>query len=158
MPRSKVIDRKRVVKACTNCKRRKEKCDGIQPCGRCKQRSRETECDFPDDITSTNTRNASTSAIHSHEDSLERDRSSVSNQPRHDISRRNVLNGDISLSNAATSAPVQELPVRTPPKHIFSSFARSANGFISSTLETSGLVPLLGFSKRKHTPEPRPQS
>lgn len=31
-------------KACENCRRRKEKCDGLQPCGRCRTRRVEGEC------------------------------------------------------------------------------------------------------------------
>ncbi|KAL2831298.1 hypothetical protein BJY01DRAFT_254337 [Aspergillus pseudoustus] len=31
-------------KACDNCRRRKERCDGLQPCGRCKRRRVDGEC------------------------------------------------------------------------------------------------------------------
>ncbi|KAJ5700047.1 hypothetical protein N7536_003060 [Penicillium majusculum] len=31
-------------KACENCRRRKERCDGVQPCGRCRRRRVEGEC------------------------------------------------------------------------------------------------------------------
>ncbi len=45
-PRVKDEDRKRVARACDTCKRRKEKCDGQQPCLLCKRRGREPECIF----------------------------------------------------------------------------------------------------------------
>jgi hypothetical protein len=147
MPRPKVTDRKRAEKACTSCKRRKEKCDGIQPCGRCKHRNRETECSFPGDIRSTNIRNASTGAIYSHLDSFECDGSSVTNEPRHDILRRNVPNGDTASLNAATSAPVQELPVKTPQNTYSPLSLALQRSSISSTPEISGLDPLLGLLK-----------
>jgi len=47
-PRVKDEDRKRVARACDTCKRRKEKCDGQQPCLLCKRRGREPECVFTD--------------------------------------------------------------------------------------------------------------
>ncbi|OCT52788.1 fungal specific transcription factor domain protein [Cladophialophora carrionii] len=47
-PRVKDEDRKRVARACDTCKRRKEKCDGQQPCLLCKRRGREPECVFSD--------------------------------------------------------------------------------------------------------------
>lgn len=45
-PRVKDEDRKRVARACDTCKRRKEKCDGNQPCLLCRRRNREGECVF----------------------------------------------------------------------------------------------------------------
>ena len=114
MPRPKIINRKRVLKACTSCKRRKEKCDGIQPCGRCKHRSRGRECSFLEDTPGTGTQNASSLANHSSEDLLERGCSSLSAEPHQDISRPHNPDSDVSASHAATSAPVPELPVRTP--------------------------------------------
>src|SRR5690349_4754827 len=48
-PRVKDEDRRRVRRACDNCKRRKEKCDGKQPCFLCTRRSREPECVFSDE-------------------------------------------------------------------------------------------------------------
>ncbi|EHY54441.1 hypothetical protein ABEF92_008891 [Exophiala dermatitidis] len=47
-PRVKDEDRKRVARACDRCKRRKEKCDGQQPCLLCKRRGRDPECVFTD--------------------------------------------------------------------------------------------------------------
>lgn len=38
--------RQRVAEACSNCKRRKEKCNGSKPCARCIQRRVEHECEF----------------------------------------------------------------------------------------------------------------
>jgi hypothetical protein len=39
-------NRRRCAKACENCKRRKERCDGTQPCGRCLARDVDSECLF----------------------------------------------------------------------------------------------------------------
>ncbi|EHK19430.1 uncharacterized protein TRIVIDRAFT_125006, partial [Trichoderma virens Gv29-8] len=46
MPTKKVKDgdRRRCARACTNCKRRKERCDGRQPCRRCVERGVLSEC------------------------------------------------------------------------------------------------------------------
>ncbi|KAL7809439.1 hypothetical protein V8C26DRAFT_411713 [Trichoderma gracile] len=46
MPTKKVKDseRRRCARACTNCKRRKERCDGRQPCRRCIERGAVSEC------------------------------------------------------------------------------------------------------------------
>ncbi|PKK48974.1 hypothetical protein CI102_4158 [Trichoderma harzianum] len=46
MPTKKVkdSDRRRCARACTNCKRRKERCDGRQPCRRCVERGVVSEC------------------------------------------------------------------------------------------------------------------
>ncbi|PTB63293.1 hypothetical protein BBK36DRAFT_1181512 [Trichoderma citrinoviride] len=46
MPTKKVKDseRRRCARACTNCKRRKERCDGRQPCRRCLDRGVGSEC------------------------------------------------------------------------------------------------------------------
>ncbi|KAL7941294.1 hypothetical protein V8C42DRAFT_335328 [Trichoderma barbatum] len=46
MPTKKVKDgdRRRCARACTNCKRRKERCDGRQPCRRCIERGVISEC------------------------------------------------------------------------------------------------------------------
>ncbi|KHN98019.1 uncharacterized protein MAM_04408 [Metarhizium album ARSEF 1941] len=48
MPTRKVKDseRRRCVQACGNCKRRKERCDGRQPCQRCVKRRVHSECRF----------------------------------------------------------------------------------------------------------------
>ncbi|WDK10373.1 fungal specific transcription factor domain-containing protein [Colletotrichum graminicola] len=48
MPTKKVrqSERRRCVKACGNCKRRKERCDGQQPCRRCVIRRVEGDCAF----------------------------------------------------------------------------------------------------------------
>lgn len=48
MPRKKVDDsnRRRCAKACDHCKRRKERCNGLQPCGRCLIRGVDGECHF----------------------------------------------------------------------------------------------------------------
>ncbi|KAK2060834.1 fungal-specific transcription factor domain-containing protein [Colletotrichum caudatum] len=50
MPTKKVrpSDRRRCVKACGNCKRRKERCDGQQPCKRCVIRRAQGDCAFAD--------------------------------------------------------------------------------------------------------------
>ncbi|KAK2037485.1 fungal-specific transcription factor domain-containing protein [Colletotrichum somersetense] len=50
MPTKKVrpSERRRCVKACGNCKRRKERCDGQQPCKRCVIRRVEGDCAFAD--------------------------------------------------------------------------------------------------------------
>jgi hypothetical protein len=47
-PRVKDEDRRRVSRACDNCKRRKEKCDGQTPCNLCKRRGCEPECVYSD--------------------------------------------------------------------------------------------------------------
>ena len=46
MPRPKIIERRRCLKACDDCKIRKEKCDGLLPCIVCKKRNRETSCTY----------------------------------------------------------------------------------------------------------------
>lgn len=48
MPRLKVhpLNRRRVAQACDVCKRRKEKCDGLAPCGHCKARRKEDGCHY----------------------------------------------------------------------------------------------------------------
>ncbi|KAF5654099.1 Mut3p-like transcriptional activator [Fusarium sp. NRRL 25303] len=48
MPSRKLKDseRQRCANACYNCKRRKERCDGRQPCGRCITRRVDAECSF----------------------------------------------------------------------------------------------------------------
>ncbi|GJC83537.1 activator of stress genes 1 [Colletotrichum liriopes] len=48
MPTKRVrqSERRRCVKACGNCKRRKERCDGQQPCRRCVIRRVEGDCTF----------------------------------------------------------------------------------------------------------------
>lgn len=47
-PRVKDADRRRVSRACDNCKRRKERCDGVHPCNLCKRRACEPECVYSD--------------------------------------------------------------------------------------------------------------
>ncbi|KAH7108809.1 hypothetical protein EDB81DRAFT_835241 [Dactylonectria macrodidyma] len=48
MPARKVKpwERRRCVQACTNCKHRKERCDGQLPCGRCSVRGAVDQCTF----------------------------------------------------------------------------------------------------------------
>ena len=46
MPRPKPTERRRCLKACEGCKRRKEKCDGAAPCSPCKKRKIETSCTY----------------------------------------------------------------------------------------------------------------
>ncbi|KAK2134362.1 hypothetical protein NOF04DRAFT_1364932 [Fusarium oxysporum II5] len=48
MPSRKLKDseRRRCANACYTCKRRKERCDGRQPCGRCITRGVDVECSF----------------------------------------------------------------------------------------------------------------
>ncbi|KIX92967.1 uncharacterized protein Z520_11240 [Fonsecaea multimorphosa CBS 102226] len=67
MPRPRVRDedRKRVARACDTCKRRKEKCDGQQPCLLCKRRCREAECIFTEAYSKRGSqRQDSTSSSH----------------------------------------------------------------------------------------------
>ena len=148
MPRPRVTDRKRVLKACTNCKRRKEKCDGFHPCGRCQHRSRERDCSFLEDTPSTGTRNKASLTSYSREASFERGGSSIPSEPLQDVSRRIVEHGDVSGSNSATSAPVQELPVRTTIP--FRLFYNSHLPFLS---RLSGVIVVPGHSRFQHTPE-----
>jgi hypothetical protein len=46
MPTKRVRDseRRRFIRACDNCQRRKQRCDGMQPCGTCRFRKRSHEC------------------------------------------------------------------------------------------------------------------
>lgn len=48
MARHKVnpLRRLRVAQACDSCKRRKEKCNGAEPCALCKSRRREDSCRY----------------------------------------------------------------------------------------------------------------
>ncbi|CAG8079888.1 unnamed protein product [Penicillium olsonii] len=50
MPRASTTPgaRLRCRRACDSCKRRKQKCNGEQPCTICRQRSKESECHFSD--------------------------------------------------------------------------------------------------------------
>ncbi|KAF9771381.1 hypothetical protein IL306_010986 [Fusarium sp. DS 682] len=51
-------ERRRCANACYTCKRRKERCDGRQPCGRCVTRGVDAECSFvPSSTPTRNTRN-----------------------------------------------------------------------------------------------------
>ncbi|TDZ17587.1 Filamentous growth regulator 27 [Colletotrichum orbiculare MAFF 240422] len=62
--RVRLSDRRRCVKACGNCKRRKERCDGQQPCRRCVIRRVEADCVFagPGPLTAYPAENSSTSS------------------------------------------------------------------------------------------------
>ncbi|KAL0941533.1 C6 transcription factor [Colletotrichum truncatum] len=53
MPTKRVrqSERRRCVKACVHCKRRKERCDGQQPCRRCVIRKVEDDCSFTEPPT-----------------------------------------------------------------------------------------------------------
>lgn len=64
MPRPRVKDenRKRVARACDTCKRRKEKCDGSQPCLLCKRRAKQDECHYSDGKRPSPSRRQSTSS------------------------------------------------------------------------------------------------
>ncbi|UPK94346.1 hypothetical protein LCI18_005281 [Fusarium solani-melongenae] len=44
--RAREADRRRCAKACGSCKRRKERCDGLQPCQRCTTRGVGDQCSF----------------------------------------------------------------------------------------------------------------
>ncbi|KAF4338160.1 cyclopentanone 1 2-monooxygenase [Fusarium beomiforme] len=48
MPTRKVkaSERRRCTRACTNCKRRKERCNGVRPCRRCTERNVTQDCRF----------------------------------------------------------------------------------------------------------------
>ncbi|PNP86045.1 hypothetical protein FNYG_01101 [Fusarium nygamai] len=61
MPSRKLKDseRRRCANACYTCKRRKERCDGRQPCGRCITRGVDSECSFtPSPTTKRRVRSA----------------------------------------------------------------------------------------------------
>ncbi|RBQ79035.1 hypothetical protein FVER53590_03631 [Fusarium verticillioides] len=61
MPSRKLKDseRRRCANACYTCKRRKERCDGRQPCGRCVTRGVDFECSFtPSPTTKRRVRSA----------------------------------------------------------------------------------------------------
>ncbi|KAG9503690.1 hypothetical protein J7337_003642 [Fusarium musae] len=61
MPSRKLKDseRRRCANACYTCKRRKERCDGRQPCGRCVTRGVDSECSFtPSPTTKRRVRSA----------------------------------------------------------------------------------------------------
>lgn len=45
-PRVKDNERRRCAQACLTCKRRKERCDGHQPCRRCSARGQSSQCSF----------------------------------------------------------------------------------------------------------------
>ncbi|KAH6870983.1 hypothetical protein B0T10DRAFT_541580 [Thelonectria olida] len=45
-PKLSKHERRRCVKACSSCKRRKERCDGLRPCGRCSTRGVGQDCSF----------------------------------------------------------------------------------------------------------------
>lgn len=46
LPAPPVNSRRRCLNACGNCKRRKERCDGVKPCQRCRARGVKHECRF----------------------------------------------------------------------------------------------------------------
>jgi hypothetical protein len=111
MPRPKVIHRKRVSRACTTCKRRKERCDGLQPCNRCKYRAKESECAFPEAARSASSVHVSPLRDQSRDASSELVGSRVSPEPDQDTSSYNSHHDDATatVSASAASAPVQEL-------------------------------------------------
>lgn len=95
MPRPKVADenRRRVARACDNCKRRKEKCDGTSPCNLCRRRARETECQYSDGPVRSRT--------HKLKSSVDQ-REEVGNASDAEIAVESLLNLSGGRSNART--------------------------------------------------------
>src|ERR1700677_4755448 len=99
MPRPKATDRKRVLRACASCKRRKEKCDGLQPCGRCKHRNTENQCTFLVTPLSAGSGNASSIPTHSRDDLLDHGVRYGSAEPRRGVSVHVVSQTTASVPN-----------------------------------------------------------
>jgi hypothetical protein len=112
MPRPKVVERRRCVKACESCKKRKEKCDGLKPCANCKKRKREDACSYQIRAPSTTFKSPTTIPFERHEPvSGNIDEPSIIGSPP-DISGN--INGtdelvDSDVLASATSAPVPQL-------------------------------------------------
>src|SRR4051812_25092313 len=124
MPRPKVVERQRCIKACESCKKRKEKCDGLKPCANCKKRKREDTCSY---APSTTFRSHATLPLEKHEHvSGNIDESCVMDSPP-DIS--GDINGneelvDSNILASATSAPVPQLSrLLRDPRGKFSTFS-----------------------------------
>jgi len=126
MPRPKVVERQRCVRACESCKKRKEKCDGLKPCANCKKRKREDSCIYPIRAPSTTFRSPTTLPFEQHKRvSGNTDESSIIDSPP-DIS--GGINGsdelvDSNILASATSAPVPQLSrLLRDPRGKFSTF------------------------------------
>jgi hypothetical protein len=112
MPRPKVVERRRCVKACESCKKRKEKCDGLTPCANCKKRNREDTCEYPVRVSSRTFRIHETVPFEVHDDVIGRVNEVPATDSPPDISRDINGNGELVESNmsaSATSAPVPQL-------------------------------------------------
>ena len=59
MPRAKVHphNRRRVLRACDVCRKRKEKCDGNLPCGHCRSRNKGSSCRYVQPYSSSSNPN-----------------------------------------------------------------------------------------------------
>ena len=100
MPRPKVSDehRRRCAQACDNCKRRKEKCDGLKPCNLCRRRGREPECYYTDGPVRT------TRTTHLRKKSVEL-RDNTGNSSDAEIAIESLLNLSGSRSGPKTPHP-----------------------------------------------------
>ena len=111
MPRPKVSEehRRRCAQACDNCKRRKEKCDGLIPCNLCRRRGREPECHYTEGpVRTTRTTHLQKKSIELRDDTGNSSDTEMAiesaarsqNQRLHDNA-----DGTFSIVNPETSAP-----------------------------------------------------
>ena len=105
MPRPKVIERRRCVKACDGCKKRKDKCDGLVPCSPCRKRNIEHNC-FYSVSRSTNTKSQSPQNRHTR---LREDMVLDSNAAIAMGTIAGVEHREPSENGAETAAPVPKL-------------------------------------------------
>lgn len=112
-PRVKDEDRKRVARACDTCKRRKEKCDGQQPCLLCKRRGREPDCVFTEMLS----KRGSTGGV-SHQRRHEGGSVSSSTSTSHPITLKDALNesndAEIAIESLLTLSGSRSAP-KSPP-------------------------------------------
>jgi hypothetical protein len=112
MPRPKVIERRRCVKACESCKKRKEKCDGLKPCANCKKRNREDACSYSTCTPGTTFKIHETIPFEVHEEATGNTNQLSAMDIPQDVSKD--INGrdelvESNMSACATSAPVPQL-------------------------------------------------
>ncbi|KAJ0300587.1 hypothetical protein Brms1b_012750 [Colletotrichum noveboracense] len=110
MPTKRVrqSERRRCVKACGNCKRRKERCDGQQPCRRCVIRRVESDCSFSGPTTTTFPPEGSASSARSPPPTQQQQRVAIDGSP--------ASRGDIFHSYGST-ASFQEAHGVSPNHH-----------------------------------------
>jgi hypothetical protein len=130
MPRPKVIERRRCVKACESCKKRKEKCDGLKPCANCKKRNIEDTCSYSTRAPVTTFKTHKSIPFEVHEEVIGNTNQLSAMDIPQDVSKD--INGsdelvESNMAACATSAPVPQLSrLLRDPKGKFSMNPHSA--------------------------------